>query len=58
MFKIIKTYLLISLTSFIFGLYVFEFFLINNFNKISIHYEYFKNTGKKFDKRSRIEVFN
>ena len=58
MFKIIKTYLLISLTSFIFGLYLFEFFLINNFNKILIHYEYFKNTGKKFDKRSRIEVFN
>ena len=57
MLKAIKTYLLISLISIIFGLYLFEFLLLNNFNKTLIYYEYFKNTGKKYDKRSRTDVF-
>ena len=57
MFKIIKTYLSISLISIIFGLYLFEFLLLNNFHKTLIYYEYFKITGKKYDKRNRTEVF-
>ena len=57
MFKVVKTYLLIFITSVIIGLYLFEFLLFNNFDKTLIYYEYFKSTGKKFDKRSKLDVF-
>ena len=57
MFKVVKTYLLIFITSVIIGLYLFEFLLFNNFDKTLIYYEYFKSTGKKFDRRSKLDVF-
>ncbi len=64
--KKIKEYLIIILISIFIGLYLFEAYLISQEiiskkqitkNKFKIHQLYKKDTGKEYDKRSKLEIY-
>ena len=64
--KKIKEYLIIILISIFIGLYLFEAYLISQEiiskkqiakNKFKVHQLYKKNTGKEYDKRSKLEIY-